>query len=159
MFIATAITNQSKLFRSETKGAIYIALLRSCKGKQTGIYKHFIPTGFTCSRNLLKKPEVRPLLRRAEAAQRISSQDSRKDALALFKFRSSTIIRRVVSSKNRQMQPVHPGEILREDLMKPLSLTVNGLAGGVKLPFTRLRELGKGRPGLNADRALRRSRY
>jgi hypothetical protein len=27
-----------------------------------------------------------------------------------------------------QMPPVHPGEILREDLMKPLGLTVNGLA-------------------------------
>ncbi len=63
MFIAIAITNQSKLRRSETKGAIYIALLRSCKRKQTFIYKHFIPTGFTCSRNLLKKQEVRLLLR------------------------------------------------------------------------------------------------
>jgi len=39
MFIATAITNQSKLRRSETKGALYIALLRSCSGKPTGIYK------------------------------------------------------------------------------------------------------------------------
>ena len=55
MFIAKAITNQSKLRRSETKGAIYIALLRSCTRKQTVIYKHFIPTGFirprTCSKN------------------------------------------------------------------------------------------------------------
>ncbi len=64
MFIATAITNQSKLRRSEAKGARNIALLRSCKRKQMGIYKHFIPTGFMCSRNLLKKQEVRPLLRR-----------------------------------------------------------------------------------------------
>ena len=51
MFIATAITNQSKAHRSETKGATYIALLRSCKRKPTGIYKHFIPTGFMCPRN------------------------------------------------------------------------------------------------------------
>ena len=57
MFIATAITNQSKLRRSETNGAIYIALLRSCERKQTGIYKHFIPTGFTCPRNSLKNQE------------------------------------------------------------------------------------------------------
>jgi hypothetical protein len=41
MFIATAITNQTKLRRSETRSAIYIALLRSCELKQTGIYKHF----------------------------------------------------------------------------------------------------------------------
>ena len=45
MFIAKAIANQSKLRRSETKGAIYIALLRSDKRKQTGIYKHFHPYG------------------------------------------------------------------------------------------------------------------
>src|SRR5437660_8145765 len=61
MFIARAITNQSKLRRSETKAAIYIAL-RSCKRKRMVIYKHFIPTGFMCPRNLLKKQEVRPLL-------------------------------------------------------------------------------------------------
>lgn len=30
--------------------------------------------------------------------------------------------------KNGRMLPVHPGEILREDLMKPLGLSVNGLA-------------------------------
>ena len=30
------------------------------------------------------------------------------------------------------MPPVHPGEILKEDLMKPLGLTVNGLARRVK---------------------------
>ena len=62
MFIATVITTRCKLRRSETKGAVYIALLRSCKRKPTGIYKHFIPTGFMRPRNLLKKQEVRPLL-------------------------------------------------------------------------------------------------
>src|SRR5438270_3644710 len=70
MFIATAITNQSKLCRSATEGAIYIALLRSCERKQTSIYKHFIPTGFICPRNLLKKQEVRPLLRRLHRFQK-----------------------------------------------------------------------------------------
>src|SRR5690242_19374166 len=39
MIIAKAITNQSKLRRSDTKGAIDIALLRSCTVKHTGIYK------------------------------------------------------------------------------------------------------------------------
>ena len=39
MFIVTAITNQFKLRRSEIKGAIYIALLRSCKPERTGFYK------------------------------------------------------------------------------------------------------------------------
>jgi hypothetical protein len=38
MFIATTITNQSKPRRSETKGAVNIALLRSCEPKQTRIH-------------------------------------------------------------------------------------------------------------------------
>jgi len=57
MFIAKAIANQSKLRRSETKDAIYLALLRSCPRKQTGIYKINISSlrdSFvqeTCSKN------------------------------------------------------------------------------------------------------------
>jgi plasmid maintenance system antidote protein VapI len=39
-----------------------------------------------------------------------------------------------MSKKNGQMPPVHPGEILREDLMKPLGLTVIGLARELKIP-------------------------
>ena len=49
---------------------IYITLLRSCKRKHTGVYKYFIPTGFMCRRNFLKKQEVRPLLRRMEFRMR-----------------------------------------------------------------------------------------
>src|SRR5207237_3701320 len=74
MFIATAITNQSKLCRSATEGPINIALLRSCERKQTSIYKHFIPTGFMCPRNLLRKQELRPLLHRSEKASPNSYQ-------------------------------------------------------------------------------------
>src|SRR5882724_10090981 len=61
--------------------------------------------------------------------------------------------------KNGQMPPVHPGEILREDLMKPLGLTVNGLARELKVPVNRMSEIVKGRRAINADAALRLSRY
>lgn len=64
-----------------------------------------------------------------------------------------------MSKKNRQMPPVHPGEILREDLMKPLGLSVNGLARELKVPVTRISEIVNGRRSLNADTALRLSRY
>jgi plasmid maintenance system antidote protein VapI len=37
-----------------------------------------------------------------------------------------------MSKKNSRMASVHPGEILREDLMKPLGLTVTGLAGELR---------------------------
>lgn len=61
--------------------------------------------------------------------------------------------------KNNGMLPVHPGEILKEDLMKPLGLTVKGLAGELKLPVSRLSEIVNGRRAINADAALRLSRY
>ena len=61
--------------------------------------------------------------------------------------------------KNRQMPPVHPGEILREDLMRPLGLSMNGLARDLKVPMSRVSEIIKGRRGLNADMSLRLSRY
>ena len=61
--------------------------------------------------------------------------------------------------RNRQMPPVHPGEILREDLMKPLGLTVNGLARELKVPVNRMSEIVNGRRAINADAALRLSRY
>ena len=64
-----------------------------------------------------------------------------------------------MSKKNRQMSPVHPGEILREDLMRPLGLSVNGLARELKVPVTRISEIVNGRRALNADTALRLSRY
>jgi antitoxin HigA-1 len=61
--------------------------------------------------------------------------------------------------KNSRMPPVHPGEILREDLMKPLGLTVTGLARELKVSPSRISEIVNGRRSLNADAALRLSRY
>lgn len=60
---------------------------------------------------------------------------------------------------NRQMPPVHPGEVLREDLMKPLGLTVTGLARALKVPSNRLSDTINGRRSINAEIALRLSRY
>ena len=62
-------------------------------------------------------------------------------------------------AKKKFMPPVHPGEILREDLMKPLGLTITGLARDLKLPASRVSEIVNGRRAINADAALRLSRY
>src|SRR6185312_5222954 len=61
--------------------------------------------------------------------------------------------------KNNRLPPIHPGEILREDLMKPLGLTITGLARDLKIPASRVSEIVNGRSALNADAALRLSRY
>ena len=61
--------------------------------------------------------------------------------------------------RNDKMPPVHPGEILKEDLMKPLGLTVNGLARELNVPVSRVSEIVNGRRAINADTAFRLSRY
>jgi len=60
--------------------------------------------------------------------------------------------------KNR-MRPVHPGEILREEYLGPLDLSVNGLAQALRVPATRLHEIVKERRAITADTALRLARY
>jgi addiction module HigA family antidote len=64
-----------------------------------------------------------------------------------------------MAKKNHKMPPVHPGEVLREDLMMPLGLTASSLARALKVPVTRLSEIINGRRAVNADTALRLSRY
>lgn len=61
-------------------------------------------------------------------------------------------------SKN-QMRPVHPGEILREEYLVPLAMSVNGLAHALRVPATRLHEIVKERRAVTADTALRLARY
>jgi addiction module HigA family antidote len=62
-------------------------------------------------------------------------------------------------AKNRRLPPVHPGEVLREDLMAPLGLSINGLARGLRVPVTRMSEIVNGRRSITADTALRLARY
>jgi len=57
------------------------------------------------------------------------------------------------------MPPVHPGEILREDFMKPLNLTVNKLALELRVPATRIGEIIHERRRITAETALRLARY
>jgi antitoxin HigA-1 len=57
------------------------------------------------------------------------------------------------------MAPVQPGEILREDFMKPLGLSVNKLALELHVPATRIGEIVHERRGITAETALRLARY
>jgi addiction module HigA family antidote len=64
-----------------------------------------------------------------------------------------------MSKRQSLMPPVHPGEILREDFMKPLRLTVNRLALDLHVPATRIGEIVHERRRITADTALRLARY
>lgn len=57
------------------------------------------------------------------------------------------------------MRAVHPGEILREDFLVPLGMSVNALAIALSVPATRLHEIVKERRSITADTAERLARY
>jgi addiction module HigA family antidote len=57
------------------------------------------------------------------------------------------------------LPPIHPGEILREDVLEPLNLSVNQLAKALAVDAARLNEIARGRRGITADTALRLARY
>jgi addiction module HigA family antidote len=63
-------------------------------------------------------------------------------------------------SKSEALQaPVHPGEILRQDFMKPLNLTVNRLALELHVPATRIGQIVHERRKVTTETALRLARY
>jgi antitoxin HigA-1 len=59
----------------------------------------------------------------------------------------------------RKLKPVHPGEILREDFMKPLGLSMNRLALELRVPVTRVADIVGERRAITAETALRLGRY
>ena len=59
----------------------------------------------------------------------------------------------------RKLKPVHPGEILREEFMKPLGLCMNKLALDLRVPVTRIAEIVHQRRAITTDTALRLGRY
>lgn len=57
------------------------------------------------------------------------------------------------------MRPVHPGEILREDFLLPLGLSVRALARALCVPPPRINDILLERRGVSADTAMRLARY
>jgi len=57
------------------------------------------------------------------------------------------------------MPPIHPGETLREDFLKPLGLSANRLAMELQVPVTRVNDIVRGKRAVTADTALRLARY
>lgn len=57
------------------------------------------------------------------------------------------------------MRPIHPGEILREEFMRPLGISVNKLGRLLRVTTARINEIVRGRRGITGDTALRLARY
>jgi antitoxin HigA-1 len=60
---------------------------------------------------------------------------------------------------SKRLKPVHPGEILREEFLKPLGLSMNALALDLHVPITRIAEVVHERRAITPDTALRLARY
>ena len=59
----------------------------------------------------------------------------------------------------KKLKSVHPGEILREDFLKPYGLSMNKLALDVRVPVTRIADIVAERRAITSDTALRLGRY
>ena len=64
-----------------------------------------------------------------------------------------------IPAPKNAMRPVHPGEVLREDYLKPLGLSANALAVALKVPASRINDIVLERRGVTVDTAMRIARY
>ena len=79
---------------------------------------------------------------------------------ALWTLRSWTTTKgTTLAHPVNRMRPVHPGEILREDYLLPLGLSVNALSVALGVPATRMHEIVKERRAVSADTAARLARH
>lgn len=58
-----------------------------------------------------------------------------------------------------KLQPIHPGEVLLEEFLKPMELSQNRLALDIRVPARRINEIVHGKRRITADTALRLARY
>lgn len=59
----------------------------------------------------------------------------------------------------KELKPVHPGEVLLEEFLKPMGLSQNRLALDIGVPPRRINEIVLGKRSVTADTALRLGRY
>jgi addiction module HigA family antidote len=61
--------------------------------------------------------------------------------------------------RKKMLAPIHPGEILMEEFLKPLGISQYKLAKDIHVPARRINEIVHGKRSITADTALRLSRY
>lgn len=76
-----------------------------------------------------------------------------------MKSRSSTTTKRSRAAKPDRLPPVHPGEVLLEEFLKPMNVTQYRLAKDISVPPRRVNEIVLHKRGITADTALRFGRY
>ena len=64
-----------------------------------------------------------------------------------------------MATKRKLLEPIHPGEILFEDFMKPMDVSINRLARDTAVPPGRISAIVNGKRAISADTALRLGKY
>lgn len=64
-----------------------------------------------------------------------------------------------MATKRKHFDPIHPGEILLEEFMRPLGVSINRLARDIAVPPGRVSAIVNGTRAISADTALRLGRY
>jgi len=59
----------------------------------------------------------------------------------------------------KTLAPIHPGEVLREEFLKPMEVSINRLARDIVVPPGRISEIVNGKRGITADTALRLAKF
>ena len=61
--------------------------------------------------------------------------------------------------KSKKLEPIHPGEILMEEFLKPMGISQYRLAKDISVPPRRINEIVQGKRSITADTALRLGRF
>ena len=64
-----------------------------------------------------------------------------------------------MATKRKLLEPIHPGEILLEDFMNPMGVSINRLARDIVVPPGRISAIVNGKRAISADTALRLGKY
>lgn len=64
-----------------------------------------------------------------------------------------------MTGRQKLLDPIHPGEILLEDFMKPMGISINRLARDIAVPPGRISAIVNGKRAVTADTAMRLGRY
>jgi addiction module HigA family antidote len=59
----------------------------------------------------------------------------------------------------KRLPPIHPGEVLLEEFLKPLAMSMNKLANQLHVPANRITQIVEGRRAITGETALRLARY
>lgn len=65
----------------------------------------------------------------------------------------------MTKAKRAMRWNIHPGEVLREEFLKPLNLTAYGLAKRLRVPVPRVNDILLGKRGVSADTAVRLAQF